>query len=130
MSQEIQPKELPRPDAYALGQKAGNILWIAGQTPVGDDGKNVGPGDARAQAECVYRRIGLVLRDAGASPTDIVMLRTYVTDMRFQPLVRDIRAAFLNGHRPASTTVQVVALAQPEWLIEVDAMAVIGQGNG
>ena len=129
MGQEIQPRELPKPEPYSLGQKVSNMLWIAGQTPVGDDGRLVGPGDARAQAECVYRRIGLILRDAGARPSDIVMLRTYVVDMRLQPLIREIRAAFLQGHRPASTTVQVVALAQPEWLLEVDAMAIIGQGG-
>lgn len=127
MAQEISPQELPKPEPYALGQKVGNMLWIAGQTPIGDDGRLVGPGDARAQAECVYRRIGLILRDAGAYPSDIVMLRTYVVDMRLQPLIREVRAAFLGGHRPASTTVQVVALAQPEWLLEVDAMAIIGQ---
>jgi enamine deaminase RidA (YjgF/YER057c/UK114 family) len=127
VAEEIQPKELPRPEPYALGQKVGNMLWIAGQTPVGDDGKVAGPGDAHAQAECIYRRIGLILRDAGGKPSDIVMIRTFVTDMRFQPLIRDVRAAFLGGHRPASTTVQVTALAQPEWLLEVDAMAVIGQ---
>jgi len=127
MGQEIQPSELPRPEPYALGQKVGNMLWIAGQTPVGDDGKPYGLGDARAQAECIYRRIGLILRDAGGRPSDIVMLRTYLTDMRYQPLVREVRSAFLQGHRPASTSVQVVALAQPEWLLEVDAVAIIGQ---
>jgi enamine deaminase RidA (YjgF/YER057c/UK114 family) len=127
MGQEIQPREIPRPETYALGQKVGNQLWIAGQTPVGDDGQTVGLGDARAQAECVYRRIGLILKEAGGKPSDIVMIRTYLTDLRYMPVVRDIRAAFLQGHRPASTTVQVVALVQPEWLIEVDVVAVLGQ---
>src|SRR5439155_6067468 len=101
----------------------------AGQTPVGEDGKIVGLGDPRAQAECIFRRIGLILKEAGATPQDVTFIRTYLTDMRYQPIVREFRAAFFQGHRPASTSVQVVALAQPEWLLEVDAVAVIGQSG-
>ena len=126
MSEEIQPRELPRPDPYALGRKAGNIVWVAGQTAVGDDGKVVGLGDPKAQAACIYRRIGLILRDAGARPQDITFIRTYLTDMRYQPIVREERAKFLQGHRPASTSVQVVALAQPEFLMEIEVFAAIG----
>lgn len=127
MGESIQPAELPVPDPYSLGYRVDNLLWVAGQTAVADDGEVVGLGDPRAQAECIYRRIGLILRDAGATPRDITMIRSYLTDMRHQPLVREVRAAFLQGHRPASTSVQVVALARPEFLLEVEVFAVIGQ---
>src|SRR4030095_6865983 len=126
MGEVIQPANLPKPEAYSLGYKVGNLLWVAGQTPVGEDGKVVGLGDPRAQAECIYQRIGLVLKEAGAPPQDVTMIRTFTTDMRYQPLIRDVRAAFFSGHKPASTSVQVVALAQPEFLLEVDVFAVIG----
>lgn len=126
MGDVIQPPELPVPQPYSLGYRVGNLLWVAGQTATGDDGQVVGPGDPRAQAECIYRRIGLILREAGATPQDVTMIRTYLTDMRYQPIVREVRANFFQGHKPASTSVQVVALAQPEYLIEVEVFAVIG----
>ena len=126
MGEPIQPKELPRPEPYALGYKVGNTVWVAGQTAVGDDGKIVGLGDPKAQAACIFRRLGLILRDAGASPQDVTFIRTYLTDMRYQPVVREERAKFFQGHRPASTSVQVVALAQPEFLMEIEVFAVLG----
>jgi enamine deaminase RidA (YjgF/YER057c/UK114 family) len=129
MREIIQPAQLPTPEVYSLGYKVGDQLWLAGQTPIGDDGKIVGLGDPRAQAECIYRRIGIILKEAGATPRDVTMIHTYVTDMRFQPMIRDIRAGFFAGHKPASTTVQVVALAQPEFLLEVEVFAVIGSGG-
>lgn len=125
MGETIQPRELPKPEPYALGYKTGNTVWVAGQTAVGDDGQIVGLGDPKAQAACIFRRIGLVLRDAGASPQDVTFVRTYLTDMRYQALVREERAKFFQGHRPASTSVQVVALAQPEYLMEIEVFAVI-----
>jgi len=130
VGEAIQPAQLPRPEPYSLGYKVGNLLWVAGQTAVGDDGKIVGLGDPKAQAACIYRRIGIILREAGATPQDVTMLHTYLTDMRYQPIVREERAAFLGGHRPASTSVQVVALAQPEFLMEVEVFAVIGSSSG
>lgn len=130
MGEIIQPAQLPKPEPYSLGYKVGDQLWVAGQTPVGDDGKIVGLGDPRAQAECIYRRIGIILKEAGATPQDVTMIHTYVTDMRYQPMVREVRATFFGGHKPASTSVQVVALAQPEFLLEVEVFAVIGSGAG
>ena len=129
MGQEIQPKELPKPAPYALGFKVGNHLWVAGQTAVGDDDQPVGLGDPKAQAECIFRRLGLILNEAGGTTKDITFIRTYLTDMRYQPLVREVRTKFLDGHRPASTSVQVVALARTEFLMEIEIEAIIGSGS-
>ena len=128
MGQEIQPKEYARPEAYSLGWKAGNTVWVAGQTSVDDQGNPAHAGDPLGQAQTIYRRIGRVLAEAGATPQDIVFIRTYSTDMRFQPMIREERVKFLGGHRPASTSVQVVALARPEFLLEIEVVAVIGEG--
>jgi enamine deaminase RidA (YjgF/YER057c/UK114 family) len=128
MRQEIQPKELAKPAPYALGMKVDNYLYLAGQTAVDDHDEPVGLGDPRAQAEAIFRRIGILLREAGATPQDVVFIRTFTTDMRYQPMVRDIRTKFFGGHRPASTSVQIVALARPEFLMEIEIEAVIGSG--
>src|SRR5438552_2277689 len=106
MGKEILPKELPE-QGYALGYQVGNQLWVAGQVAMGDDGKPVGLGDPVAQTECIFRRIGLILKEAGATPQDVVMIRTFVTDMRYLPMVREVRAKFFGTHKPASTTVQI-----------------------
>jgi enamine deaminase RidA (YjgF/YER057c/UK114 family) len=128
MAERIQPRELADPPErpYSLGYKAGNLLWVAGQTAQGDDGKPVGLGDPKAQAACIFRRIGLILRDAGATPRDVTKVNTYLTDMRYQAAVREERLKFFGDHKPASTSVQVVALAQPEYLIEIEVTAIIG----
>jgi enamine deaminase RidA (YjgF/YER057c/UK114 family) len=125
----IQPSQLPAPEPYSLGIRVDNMLWVAGQCAIGDDGELVGPGDPRAQAACIYRRIGLILAEAGATPQDVTFVRTYMTDMRFGPVIREERYKFFQGHKPASTTVQVVALAQPEYLLEVEVYAVIRSGS-
>ncbi len=128
MGQEIHPGEYAQPAAYSLGWKAGNTVWVAGQTSVDDAGNPTAVGDPRGQAETIFRRIGRVLQEAGASPQDVVFIRTYTTDMRYQPIIREVRQKFFGGHRPASTSVQVVALAQPEFLLEIEVVAVIGEG--
>ena len=126
----IQPKELPVPEPYSLGMRVGNLLWVAGQCAIGDDGELVGPGDPKAQAACIYRRIGMILEEAGATPQDVTFVRSYMTDMRFGPVIREERYKFFQGHKPASTSVQIVALAQPEYLLEVEVYAVIGASKG
>jgi enamine deaminase RidA (YjgF/YER057c/UK114 family) len=129
MRQEIQPKELAKPAPYALGMKVDNYLWLAGQTAVDDKDEPVGLGDPKAQAEAIFRRIGILLKEAGATPQDVVFIRTYSTDMRYSPMIREVRARFFQGHRPASTSVQIVALARPEFLLEIEIEAVIGSGS-
>src|SRR5205085_7783952 len=91
MRQEIQPAQFPTPETYATGYRIGDTVWLAGQTPVGDDGKIVGVGDPRAQAHRIFERIGLCLKEAGATPQDVIFFRTYLTDMRNAPVVREER---------------------------------------
>jgi enamine deaminase RidA (YjgF/YER057c/UK114 family) len=128
MGRMIQPAELPEPEGrvYSLGYVAGNTVWVAGQCAVDEKGQPMGLGDPRAQAECIFRRIEAILREAGAKIEDICFIRTYLTDMRYQPTVREVRKQFFGEHRPASTSVQVVALARPEYLMEIEVVATIG----
>src|SRR5688572_8060691 len=132
MGKAIVPPDLPDVEGqtYSNGYMVGTTLYIAGQTAADGHGGVAGVGDATRQAERVYERIDQIVRAAGGVPEDIVMMRSYLTDMRHMPEIRDARARFFKGHKPASTSVQVVALARPEYLLEVDAVAVIGQSKG
>src|SRR3954454_719559 len=109
--------------------KMDNYLWLAGQTAVDDHDEPVGLGDPKAQAEAIFRRIGILLKEAGAPPQDVVSIRTYSTDMRYSPMIREVRAKFFGGHRPASTSVQIVAVARPEFLMEIEIEVAIGSGS-
>jgi enamine deaminase RidA (YjgF/YER057c/UK114 family) len=104
----------------------GRIVAIAGQVAMDQDGNVVGPGDPRAQAEQAFENLRLALAAAGASFADVVKLMFFVTDVSFLPAVREVRDRYVDTKRPpASTAVQVVALFQPDFVLEVEALAVI-----
>jgi enamine deaminase RidA (YjgF/YER057c/UK114 family) len=122
------PPGLSRPNGYSqlaevLG--SGRTLFIAGQTATDAAGK-VADG-FRAQAVQVYENLKVALAAAGAGFEHVVKVNTYLTDIPAQiATLREVRAMYLNAAAPpASTTVQIVALADPRFLIEVEAIAVL-----
>ena len=105
---------------------AGNIVFLRGQ--VGQDletAESVGHGDPAAQAERAMANIGELLADAGARLEDICRITVYLTDVRYRDAVYRVLGRHLKGVFPVSTGVVVSALARPEWLVEVEATAVI-----
>ncbi len=102
----------------------GRTVFIAGQLARDRDGNVVGKGDMRAQIRQVGDNITAALAAAGATLDDLVKTTTYVTDIEEFFRHIDVRTAYF-GALPTSTTVEVRRLAQPEFLIEVDAIAVI-----
>jgi enamine deaminase RidA (YjgF/YER057c/UK114 family) len=105
---------------------AGNIVFIRGQ--VGQDldtAESVGHGDAAAQAERAMTNIGELLAEAGARVEDICRITVYLTDIRYREEVYRVIGRHLSGVFPVSTGIVVSALARPEWLVEVEATAVI-----
>ena len=100
-------------------------VYIAGQIAFDKDGKVVGAGDMKAQAEQVFKNLQAALGAAGAKFSDVVKMNTYVTDMDQAPAVREVRARYFGTTTPASTLVQVVKLARPELMIEVEVIAVV-----
>jgi enamine deaminase RidA (YjgF/YER057c/UK114 family) len=113
---------------YSHGVVAsGPLLAIAGQVAMDEAGELVGPGDPMAQAERVFENLRVVLEAAGASFTDVIKFGVYVTDISILPAVREVRDRHVDTARPpASTAIQVGALFQPGYLLEVDALAVVG----
>jgi len=125
---EIQPESVPRPVAeYAQGVEisGGRTLYIAGQVALDADGRLVGAGDIRAQARQVFRNIRAIVEEAGGEMTDIVKLATFLTSMNDYAGFVEVRSEFLPAPWPAATLVAVSALVRPEWLVEVDAVAVL-----
>jgi enamine deaminase RidA (YjgF/YER057c/UK114 family) len=105
----------------------GRGRWVAtaGQVALDDAGQLVGPDDPQAQARQVFANLARALAAAGASFTDVIKLNFYVTDITMLPAVRAIRDEYIDTARPpASTAVQVSALAMPGLMIEIEAWAI------
>jgi enamine deaminase RidA (YjgF/YER057c/UK114 family) len=104
----------------------GSMVFVRGQ--VGQDldtAVNVGIGDAAAQAEQAMQNIKKLLAEAGAKIEHICKITIYLTDPRFREAVYRTIGSHLKGVYPVSTGVVVAGLARPEWLVEVDVIAVI-----
>jgi enamine deaminase RidA (YjgF/YER057c/UK114 family) len=105
----------------------GPLAHVAGQVAVDEAGALVGAGDVGAQARQALHNLGLVLAELGADWSDVVKLGWYLLDAGDLQAVRDARDAVLDpaGPKPASTLVQVAALFQPGFLVEVDAVVAL-----
>lgn len=122
------PDGLPLPrGSYSLVNIAqpGRMVFIAGQTASDHDGKIVGFGDARAQTRFVLGKIQRAVEAAGGKLSDVVALNVFTTDVRNHRDINETRREVLGTNFPTSTMVQVVALARPELLLEINAIAVI-----
>jgi enamine deaminase RidA (YjgF/YER057c/UK114 family) len=105
---------------------AGNLVFLRGQ--VGQDletAASVGIGDAEAQANRAMENVKLLLEEAGARLEDICKVTVYLTDIRYREEVYRTVGRWLKGVFPVSTGLVVEALARPEWLVEIDVVAVI-----
>ncbi len=104
----------------------GSMVFVRGQ--IGQDldtSASVGIGDPAAQAEQAMRNIALLLEEAGARLEHVCKITIYLTDPRFREAVYRVVGRWLRGVYPVSTGIVVSALARPEWLVEIDAIAVI-----
>ena len=103
-------------------------VYTAGQVSIDERGELVGDGDLAAQTAQAMRNVGLALAAAGAGYADIVKITTYVVNYRPEQraVIGKARAPFFAAREaPASTLVGVAALALPDWLVEIEAVAVV-----
>jgi len=123
----VNPEGLTKPPGYTHVIIAGNTVYISGQVAANDKGEVIGKGDIRAQAERVFSNLETCLRSAGLTFSDVVKMNTFVVNLKPEDLavVREVRKKYLpQENPPASTLVGVTALANPDFLLEIEAIAV------
>ncbi len=116
------------PPSYSQGVKvtgAQTILFLAGQVAYDKSGGVAHRGDFTAQARSVFASIKALVEAKGGTLANVVKLNTYVTDIRHRPQFRVVREEFFGAKGPASTMVEVTHLAEPDYLIEVEAIAIV-----
>ena len=124
----INPDNLPIPQTYThvVVARGNKLVFVAGQEPEDRQGKVVGAGDLGAQARQVFANLGHALAAAGARTDQVAKITIYVVryQAKYLPVIEDARVSLFGNHRPVDTVVGVESLARPEYLIEVDAIAV------
>ncbi|MBI2441681.1 MAG: RidA family protein [Lentisphaerae bacterium] len=110
---------------YSHVAKAGNTIYIAGQIALDAAGNLVGKGDIEAQTHQVYANLQAILEELGGSLNDIVKMTTYLTDRSQLGAFRRIRNRFFSAPFPPNTLLFVSGLAQPDYLVEIEAIAVL-----
>lgn len=116
------PSVHPTGGNFSHAVRVGDLTFVSGQVPLASDGSLVGPGDIAAQCRQVFANLQSVLADIGAGFEDVAKLTTYLADPGYLDAYRAARDEMLHAPLPASALVIVQALANPAWLVEVEAI--------
>lgn len=122
----FQPATVHKATTYTHAVRKGHTIHISGQVAKDVDGTLVGPGDIAAQSEQVFKNLKLVTESAGATLRDIVKITIYTTNLAYRPAIADVRAKYFDPEYPASTFLVITSLAEPGFLLEVEAVAIAG----
>jgi enamine deaminase RidA (YjgF/YER057c/UK114 family) len=113
---------------YSPAVRAGDCIYLSGQVPIDAEGRTVGTVDPAAQWRQCLDNIKELLESAGAAMRDVVFLQLFVTDMDEVYLKHaEIRREYFEVPFPASTVTETSRLAQPDWMIEIQAVAYVGR---
>jgi|SRR5687768_12417333 len=125
--ERMNPQGLSTPTGYShiVSARGGRTVYIAGQVALDAQGRVVGVGDLAAQTRQVFANLDVALKAAGASFANVVKANYYMREAAQVAVVRDIRSKFFTKELPASTLVEVPRLANPDFLIEIEVIAVV-----
>ena len=110
---------------HVVAPQRGRLVFIAGQVSADKAGAVVGKGDFKAQVKQVLENLKTAVEAAGGTMADVAKINVYVTDLTQIAAMREVRQQYFTGNPPASTLVQVVALARPEFLLEIEAIVAV-----
>ena len=116
------------PPTYTQGirvTQAQTILFLSGQVAYTPEGGVAFPGDFTAQARGAYQAIQALVESQGGTLANVIKITTYLTDMRYRVDLAPIREEFFGKKGPASTLIEISSLAHPDWMIEIEAIAVL-----
>lgn len=109
---------------YSAALAYGDLLFVAGQAAIDEQGQVVGEGDFMAQAHQVFANLRSVLEAGGSCLADVLKVTVFVTDMSYFPQIVELRHQYFSEPYPADSLVQVAGLAFPQLMIEIEAIAV------
>ena len=119
---------MSHPRGYTHVVKADSTLYIAGQVSVDQGGSVVGRGDPEAQVRQIWHNLESAVKSAGGTLQNIVKTTTYVTNIEYAAAVRKVREeVYQSSDPPTSTLLVVTGLASSDYLVEIEAIAVVGQ---
>jgi reactive intermediate/imine deaminase len=127
--QEIVSDKLAEPNGHfaqaTIAEATGRLLFISGMTARNKEGGITGVGDISAQTHQVCQNLQAAVEAAGGTLDDIIRVDVYVTDIRHFDAIHEVRRQYFTGVAPASTMVEVSKFVKPEYLIEINAIAVV-----
>ena len=115
---------------FSRAVRAGAVVSVAGTAPLGPDGRTVGRGDAAAQARRCLEIIAAALEGVGAAMRHVVRTRILLTRIEDWPTVATVHGEYFRDIRPACTVMQVSGLIDRDWLVEIEADAVVDEEAG
>ena len=121
----VTPEALAAPAghfSHGVITDGGRTLYVAGQTPLDEDGNLVCPGDPEGQARQCYHNIQKVVEAAGGRMADTAKIQVFVTSLDYRAAVGKVRAEFFPNNPPVSTFLVISSLAEPDFLVEVEAI--------
>jgi reactive intermediate/imine deaminase len=125
--ERMNPQGLSTPTGYThvVSTRGGRTIYIAGQVALDAKGQLVGKADLAAQTRQVFENLSIALQAAGATFANVVKANTYMRDASQVAVVREVRSKYFTKELPASTLVEVPRLASPDFLIEIEVVAVV-----
>ena len=119
----------PAPGLWSNAIRVGDVLHVSGMVSRGNDGFTIQGSGEYEQAKIIFTKIRHLIEAAGGTMSDVAKVTIYVTDIQHNTEVWRARREFFTGDFPASTLVEVSALAKPEVLVEIEAVAYIGSSG-
>jgi len=111
---------------FSRAVRVGHVIAVSGTAPIAEDGSTACPGDAAGQARRCLEIIRDAIEQAGGSLGDVVRTRTFLTDASLWEEVGRVHGEFFGEIRPAATMVEVSGLVRDDWLVEIEADAIVG----